>query len=248
MQRCLAGYGTELPSRRPWGRGRWLGEFVRAVLLVSCLLALLTAAPPGAAWDSTRMLRVAQQAGGERWPAAQAADQALAAAAGLSPSARVTALNDFVNRRVEFVSDADNWGQVDYWSGPIETLARGRGDCEDYAIAKYFLLVAAGIPVSQLRLVYVRATLVGAGVGGVDPVQAHMVLAYYPGGPAADPLILDNLVPDILPAHRRHDLAPVFSFNSEGLWQGTQGTPAGDPVARLSRWRETLLKARAEGF
>jgi hypothetical protein len=43
-------------------------------------------------------------------------------------------------------------------------------------------------------------------------------------------------------------LQPVFSFNSEGLWQGVGGQSAGDPLARLSRWREVLAKARAEGF
>ena len=64
----------------------------------------------------------------------------------------------------------------------------------------------------------------------------------------AEPLILDNLITDIRPASRRPDLTPVFSFNSEGLWQGVGGPVAGDPTARLSRWREVLGKARAEGF
>ena len=45
----------------------------------------------------------------------------------------------------------------DYWASPLETLDKGRGDCEDYAIAKYFSLLAAGVPVARLRLVYVRA-------------------------------------------------------------------------------------------
>jgi hypothetical protein len=78
-------------------------------------------------------------------------------------------------------------------------------------------------------------------------VQAHMVLAYYPeeGG---DALILDNLVDDILPGAARRDLTPVFSFNTDGLWQGVGSVAAGDPVARLSRWRELIAKVRAEGF
>jgi hypothetical protein len=60
--------------------------------------------------------------------------------------------------------------------------------------------------------------------------------------------VLDSLIGEIRPASRRPDLAPVFSFNSDGLWQGTGGQSAGDPVARLSRWREVLAKARNEGF
>jgi len=74
-----------------------------------------------------------------------------------------------------------------------------------------------------------------------------MVLAYY-AQPGGEPLILDNLIGEVRPASRRPDLTPVFSFNSEGLWQGTAGAAAGDPTVRLSRWREVLAKARAEGF
>ncbi|MGS0756971.1 transglutaminase-like cysteine peptidase, partial [Roseateles sp. GG27B] len=132
------------------------------------------------------------------------------------------------------------WGQVDYWASPLESLDKGRGDCEDYAIAKYFSLLSAGVPVAKLRLVYVRALLGGRSV-------AHMVLAYY-AQPGAEPLILDNLLPDVRPASQRPDLQPVFSFNSEGLWQGVGSITAGDPVARLSQWRELLTKVQAEGF
>jgi hypothetical protein len=74
-----------------------------------------------------------------------------------------------------------------------------------------------------------------------------MVLAYY-AQQGTEPLILDNLLGSIRPASRRPDLTPVFSFNSEGLWQGVAGASAGDPQARLSRWRDVMAKARAEGF
>jgi hypothetical protein len=74
-----------------------------------------------------------------------------------------------------------------------------------------------------------------------------MVLAHY-ATPQSEPLILDNLVTEIRPASRRPDLTPVFSFNSEGLWQGAGAQSMGDPVARLSRWRDVLARARAEGF
>ena len=150
-------------------------------------------------------------------------------------------VNQFFNTRIEFATDEQVWGQVDYWASPLEALAKGRGDCEDYAIAKYFSLIAAGMPVARLRLVYVRAQL------DDGPAQAHMVLAYYPPG-GGEVLILDNLVDQVLPAAQRGDLQPVFSFNSDGLWQGVGAVGAGDPKLRLTRWREVLHKARAEGF
>ncbi len=154
---------------------------------------------------------------------------------------QLRAVNQYVNRHIAFATDQEAWGEVDYWASPLEALRKGRGDCEDYAIAKYFSLLAAGMPAARLRLVYVRARL------DDGEVQAHMVLAYQV--PAGDEvLVLDNLVEDVLPTTQRSDLSPVFSFNSEGLWQGLSATSAGDPSARLSRWREVMRKARAEGF
>ena len=116
-------------------------------------------------------------------------------------------VNRFFNR-FEFVDDLKHWRQPDYWATPIEFIATGAGDCEDYSIAKYFSLIELGIPESQLRLMYVTA---------LELNQPHMVLAYYPS-PTSVPLVLDNINRRILPANQRRDLAPVYSFNGDGLW------------------------------
>lgn len=150
-------------------------------------------------------------------------------------------LNDFFNRRIAFDDDISIWQQSDYWATPLETLGSGRADCEDFSIAKYYSLLALGIPVNKLRLVYVRARLEGP---SGPYIQAHMVLAYY-ASPGAEPLVLDNLRPEILPASRRTDLSPIFSFNSAGLWQGTGNQSS---KSNLSRWQDLLSRARAEGF
>ena len=195
------------------------------------------------AWDADTMLRAAQAQGPQALAGARALQAVLVGLTGQDEAAKLTAINQFFNRRVVFASDTDVWSQTDYWASPLEMLGKGRGDCEDYVIGKYFSLIAAGLPTAHLRLVYVRATIGGPG----GEVVAHMVLAYY-AAPGAEPLILDNLVGEIRPASRRPDLEPVFSFNGEGLWQGVGAQSAGDPVARLSRWRDVLAKARAEGF
>ena len=190
--------------------------------------------------DAQRMAQAAQRVGSRAVAALPVLQTLLQQSAALDDEARLVAVNDFFNRRIVFAEDSEVWAQADYWASPLELLQQGRGDCEDYAIAKYFSLLALGMPVARLRLVYVRAQ-----VGGDS--QAHMVLAYY-AQPNAEPLILDNLIGSVRPASRRPDLAPVFSFNSEGLWQGVGAQSAGDPQARLSRWRDVLAKARAEGF
>lgn len=152
-------------------------------------------------------------------------------------------VNEFVNVRTLFQSDEQTWGQVDYWATPVELFGRGRGDCEDIAIAKYVSLIALGVPESRLRLIYVKAQ---TGAPGLRTSVAHMVLGYY-ASPDAEPQILDNLVGSIEWAHARADLTPVFSFNGAGLWAGTTLTPS-DPTERLSRWRRVLARLEQEGM
>lgn len=154
-------------------------------------------------------------------------------------------INEFFNRRIRnFDEDINIWGQADYWATPLESLGKERGDCEDYSIAKYIFLKELNIPDERLKLTYVKAQ-----IGGPYSkiFQAHMVLTYYVS-PGAEPLILDNLISDIRPASRRTDLAPVFSFNSEGLWLGASSTSKGDPSSHLSRWRDVLERIRSDGI
>jgi predicted transglutaminase-like cysteine proteinase len=155
-------------------------------------------------------------------------------------------VNDFINRHVEFDEDLSIYNYSDYWATPLETVGNGRADCEDFAIIKYFSLKDSGVAISKLRLVYVKARLDD---GGAPRLQAHMVLAYY-ATPNAEPLVLDNLVAEILPASQRKDLQPVFSFNSEAVWNGVAGNSAKGKagIGQLSRWQDLLLRARKEGF
>lgn len=155
-------------------------------------------------------------------------------------------VNEFFNRHIEFGDDQQIWGQSDYWATPMETLARGKGDCEDFTIAKYFTLLNMNVPIESLRLVYVKARI-GGPSSGIQ--QAHMVLTYYPS-PDAEPLVLDNLISEIRPASRRPDLQPVFSFNSQALYAGITAGSASGPggVGQLSRWAELLRRSQAEGF
>jgi predicted transglutaminase-like cysteine proteinase len=210
---------------------------------IALFLWLVLCAPPLQAFDAERIAQSTAQRSAKAQAGWRTLQPVLRSAMGVDEVARVTQINDFFNRRIAFRSDLEVWGALDYWASPLELFDKGEGDCEDYVIAKYFSLLAVGVPVAKLRLVYVRAWLAAP----TPSVQAHMVLAYY-GAPGADPLILDNLIDDIRPASRRSDLTPVFSFNSEGMWQGTGAQSNGDPVARLSRWRDLLTKALTEGF
>lgn len=70
--------------------------------------------------------------------------------------ARAGVINRAINMAIAPMSDLAQWGVPDRWSAPLETLATGRGDCEDYAIAKYVALIEAGFAIDDVRLVVVR--------------------------------------------------------------------------------------------
>ncbi len=209
------------------------------------VLLLVTLSLGVQAWDPERIVQAAARRGDQALQGAQALRQAMASVQSQDDQSQLAAVNEFYNRRLQYRDDIDIWGQVDYWASPLESLQKGMADCEDYAIAKYFTLTALGVPHRKLRMVYVRATV--GGQGGV--VQPHMVLAYYPSA-QADPYVLDNLITDLRHASRRPDLFPVFSFNAEGLWEGVGpvAVAGAGPSERLSRWRDTLAKARQDGF
>lgn len=206
---------------------------------------LLLPPHPVAAFDVSQLQASLRKLGGNPKSLADW-QQMLQESKELPIAARLKRVNEFFNRRIRFSSDQEIWHQSDYWATPMETLAKGAGDCEDFTIAKYFTLLNANVPVEQLRLIYVKAR-----IGGMNSnlQQAHMVLAYYES-PDAEPLVLDNLITDIRPASRRMDLSPVFSFNSQGIFNGVDAKtkPETGGVTQLSRWSELLQRARAEGF
>lgn len=152
---------------------------------------------------------------------------------------RLRLANNFFND-ARFTTDMEVWQQQDYWATPIEFLIKDAGDCEEFAIAKYFTLSRMGIAEDALRITYVRAQTLH---------QPHMALAWYPALDA-EPLILDNLEPRILPAGERPDLTPVYSFNGTDLWLANsrrEQVHSGD-AATLSHWqqlRERLAREMA---
>ena len=143
-------------------------------------------------------------------------------------------VNQFFNTRIRYASDIEVWGVKDYWATPLEFLCRNAGDCEDFAIAKFFTLKEIGVKEERLNIMYVKALQYGI---------AHMVLSYY-STPGAEPLILDNLIDGIAPASKRPDLLPVLGFNGSGLWTAKQRSQGKLPARseRLKPWRNLQKK------
>ena len=55
------------------------------------------------------------------------------------------AVRDWVAVNIDYVSDEEQWGVLEYWQTPEETLSLHTGDCEDFAILLCTLLRAYGI-------------------------------------------------------------------------------------------------------
>jgi predicted transglutaminase-like cysteine proteinase len=193
-------------------------------------------------WDFSLISRKAQALYGPLGAGQQRIDawqHLLATQKQVSEQDKLKVVNLFFNRQMRYEEDIDLWHTVDYWETPIEALWKGAGDCEDYAIAKYFSLRHLGVPSDKLRITYVKALTLN---------RAHMVLTYY-ASPDAVPLVLDSLIDAIKPASQRTDLLPVYAFNAEGVWlPGAKGNTRVSDTKRLSRWQDVLKKMQAEGF
>jgi predicted transglutaminase-like cysteine proteinase len=118
--------------------------------------------------------------------------------------AKLDAVNKLVNR-YPYTPSAANWLEPNHWETPFEFLAKS-GQCQDYAIAKFMLLRAAGVPNELLRVVVLRDRRLA-----LD----HAVTVVYVDGEA---LVLDNQIPDVVPVARIHHYQPYYSINETGWW------------------------------
>ena len=106
-----------------------------------------------------------------------------------------------VNAMVAYRTDDENHGRLDQWSTPNETLSRGSGDCEDYAILKMALLARLGVPMSAMEIVVVKDT---------SRRLFHAILSVSIGGKG---LILDNMTDAVEPDSAKRSYAPLFSIS-----------------------------------
>ena len=118
---------------------------------------------------------------------------------------RIGTINRSINLAIRPVSDLAQFGVSDLWTSPLTTLGSGRGDCEDYAIAKYLALREAGVAAHDLRLVIVRDTLAK---------EDHAILA----ARLADQwLILDNRHHALVDSTEMRYFTPLFALDQEGV-------------------------------
>jgi predicted transglutaminase-like cysteine proteinase len=117
---------------------------------------------------------------------------------------QMNAVNAWANTR-PYVEDIQNYHVSDYWATPGQFLAHG-GDCEDYAITKYFSLVRLGFSADDLRIVIVDDTNLNV---------FHAVLAVRSDG---NVWLLDNQLQHVVPMNIAVQYVPIYSLNEHGWW------------------------------
>lgn len=123
---------------------------------------------------------------------------------------KLSQINFFINGTLPGL-DQHSFGINEYWMTPKEFFIKGYGDCEDYAIAKYFTLLELGVKKENLYFAIVDVK----GTSG-----SHMVLLYVEDKKSS-PLVLDNLSFKVLPLTKREDLIPKVAFNEIDSYQFT---------------------------
>ena len=150
--------------------------------------------------DMCRGVRAACSGAANRWLSY------LSAIRTLPKTEQIVLVNRYVNWHIRYASDNSTYGAKDYWATPLQSLG-GRGDCEDFASAKYFSLISLGFSDDQMRVVIVRDLNVG---------EIHAVMTISIGGQI---YVLDNRFERVL---RERDVLtmyrPIYSFNQSQNW------------------------------
>ena len=141
---------------------------------------------------------------------------------GSSDIKKLNVVNTWVNY-IKYRSDKKVYGVSDYWATLYEFVGKGMGDCEDYTIAKYYILKDIGVSPKRMKFTYViykdrRGRKI-----------SHMVLSYLKvpkPKSKKDILILDNNNRKVLPASKRKDLVKVVKMIN------------GDTGAKSKKWKK----------
>lgn len=137
-------------------------------------------------------------------PGATSWQRIMSQARGLAPMEQLKTVNSFFNKW-PYRLDQDAYGTSDWWATPQEFL-KISGDCEDFAITKYFALRELGYSPDDLRIVVLKDRIRGI---------AHAVLTVFVGG---DALVLDNVTSVVFSHDKYKHYAPYYSLNERYRW------------------------------
>lgn len=148
---------------------------------------------------------------------------------------QLTKTNLYLNK-LEYKDDKLNNNKRDHWATPKEFLTCGLGDCEDYAIIKYFTLLKLGFSSDKLFITLAYDTL---------SKRNHMVLSYFIED-SQPPLILDNLSLEVLNLTKRDDLIITAFINTKGVYKLDNSGKLTKTKHRSRKFKDLLKRVQIE--
>ena len=149
------------------------------------------------------------------------------------------AVDGVIDRYVAYTPDPQTYCESDYWATPLETIRAKKGDCEDFAILKYYALRYLDVPADRMFIVAV-------GHNGNDGVNHATLVVDVQERPANDGAKLppyfmvldDDGVPRLIDMTKSKE-APYFAMNEAGIWTitpppGSVKPPEKKPVSPLA--------------
>lgn len=143
---------------------------------------------------------------------------------------RIGVINRAVNLAIQPMSDLAQWGVPDRWIAPLVTFTTGRGNCKDYAIAKYVALIEAGVSEDDVKLVIVR---------NLAANEYHAVVATRLDGGW---IMLDNRWLALVEDSEMQRVIPLFVLDQNGV---KRFLPKAIPEVTASASREDTAAALA---
>lgn len=131
--------------------------------------------------------------------------QLIAPALSLTRLQQIAFVQRAVTRKIQWRSDATQWGRHDYWASAEDTLQRGYGDMDDRAIVKMQALRALGVPTRDLYFTLARDTVGGPEAVLVVRSGTHLYILDDTGGPPYT-------------SSERPEFHPIISFGFGASW------------------------------
>lgn len=201
LPRTLDSFLPRLPAPPLFGVRWWL---TRALLGLLALLPTGVTASSHPQWDFL-LTRVMQHSG----------------------SARAAVINLAINQ----FDSLDVVPGSTLWQTPKELVARGIGSCQDFALAKFWLLRRSGFSADSVRLAFGKISIGGQ-------TQQHLVVLLWTD--RGEPWVLDNLVNGMHRSSARPELQIHYTFDEQQFY-----APDGQqPIAEqpLRGWRGILQR------
>ena len=143
---------------------------------------------------------------------------------------KAKAVDGRIDKIVAYTPDPITFCQSEYWATPLQTARLKMGDCEDFAIIKYYTLRHLGVPADKM---FVAAV----GHDGADHVNHATILVDISDNRAATPAdarpgaapyewkpvfveLADDGIPRLVDITKPHEAA-YYAMNETGVWSVT---------------------------